>query len=168
MTEMKLLRGVWTPWATVWCLPCDLKLGRRTTPGGRVRSLPVDFDAPVDRPDEFDGPATCDECGAMCWVRHDVSLLQGVGDAFNERTWEAPMAANLAQTGGMCCALIVTFAEPSTRTIYVTAMDGPIVIGDYASEDAACEGEATAMLEFPDGTPIPDIVTALVGVVGGA
>lgn len=168
---MQLLRGVWTPWATVWCLPCDLKLGKRTTPGGRVRNIPADPAALVEREDEFDGPARCDECGAMCWARHDVSLLQAIGYAFNERTWEGAFAANLAQTGGMCCALIVEFSEPSTRRIYVTAMDGPVTIGDYASEDAVCEGRETSIVDIPETDPATMIrvaVDTLVGLVGKA
>lgn len=138
--NLKVKQGCFTPWAAIVCLGCDKK-GLEETPGrahyekrlAKLRAL--DAEALVDCP-EGDLLAMCDTCREPCWVRADVAILQRLGYRISELDWEGPHGWRIAQTGGMCAALIMTTTvTPANREIVATAMDGPLYIGEYDSEE---------------------------------
>jgi len=126
--------GVWTPWATVWCVECDyaqIKDSQRAAIYARhlesISKMPRT--ALVTCP-EGEMLALCDQCHCQCWTRDDVALLQRVGFAASELDPDGPFGWALEQTGGMCAALIFK-VETATREIVATAMDGKFLLGEY-------------------------------------
>ncbi len=133
-------QGVWTPWARVLCLSCDLKditeganKHRATTYAKHVdaiKNLGEDGRQKLVPQPEGELLGWCDSCRGRCWVRADVAMCQAVGFAMSDLDWEGDHGWRLDQTGGMCCALVVTYLpyfdenDKPTREIVFTAMDG--------------------------------------------
>lgn len=129
-------QGVWTPWAAVLCVACEqIELRGLTHYERRIAYLAsVDVNALIDRPD---GTllAVCDECRCECWVTAEIALLQRIKFSASALAWDhGTFGVELAQTGGMCAALVLVGSDTGQQ-IVVTGLDGTLVIGRYADED---------------------------------
>lgn len=123
--------GIWTPWASVLCFPCHGPAFKRGPNEIRQMADPEMAEHSAKqpcRPGESAG--RCDKCGEGVWVRDDVGLLQRI---------QSEIGGELQQTGGMCAALMV--GTPDGRLLCFSALDGPICMGLYPSEDSFYEGE---------------------------
>jgi len=141
MNSLNVKQGCFTPWAAIVCLGCDKKKLEESPGQGahyekrltKLRTL--DVEALVDCP-KGDLLAMCDTCREPCWIRADVAILQRLHYRISELAWEGPHGCHLAQTGGMCAALIMTTTvTPANREIVATAMDGPLYLGEYDTEE---------------------------------
>lgn len=160
--DKQVVPGIWCPWAQVLCLACHGPVIKRGGPMGDVvisdwdrREIPVE-------PSEGEGIGSCDKCHRPCLVRDDVALLCQVRDALAQ-IGDAP-AMHLEQTGGMCAALV---GGNSTRTVVVSAMDGPFV-GVYNVGVEGDWGECDDLIEDVGGEFPEDDVHAGVMLVIGA
>ena len=148
MTHARI--GVWTPWAQILCVECDyaaLKDSPRANHYARhvAAVATMDRTAEIPRPDG-DAMGTCQTCGASCWVRFDVGLLQQVGLTSSDLDWEGPFGWEMHQTGGMCAALVFS---NDTHQVVVTAMDGFFVVGTYLASDQGWEDPVGGRWESP-------------------
>jgi hypothetical protein len=128
--------GIWTPAGEVQCLSCHgpvLGFGRNTPTRGYEGR-----EAPREAPRAW----RCDGCGRPTSISTDggssVDELAELRDRVNDETSHA---AQMMQTGGMCCA--VTISLGGTCYLMVTIDEeavGDYLAGEYKNEDD-CEGE---------------------------
>jgi hypothetical protein len=122
--------GVFHPSGAVTCCDCTDSTRRRT---------------PADSGEDI---AVCDDCGARIWVRDDVAGCQRAMYLINDD--DAPFAAAVSQTGGMCCATTIIQSTPTRddggESYYLfvtpgeTEDESPFVVGGYFTDGAAHGG----------------------------
>jgi hypothetical protein len=121
-----LPHGVWTPWAHVLCWSCHgPKLLRQTLSDEEYAKRCE----PRER-GEYEGHATCRECGCTVWTRDDVAMLDRLIRSLDD---DEPIRGWLQQTGGMCSA--ATFCRQSTDTDDPGSTDPVIVASDGEDPD---------------------------------
>jgi hypothetical protein len=129
-------KGVWTPWAKVMCLACHgPQFGdKMTAPDKWAKAI-----LPQAEGEKNQSLTTCMDCGCPVWVRDDVGWLNEI---------RKEVGGSMEQTGGMCAGLSI---EGHHDYVFVTALDGPIIVGIYADRDTFENGEAGEWNELPEG-----------------
>ena len=145
--------AIWTPWSQLLCFPCH----GRTPKGGRqwredmTDEVWATYSAPqpltVAQERETTLATECSECSAPIWADRTVGPCQ---IAVSKLQALGYVNASLWQTGGMCSAAGLTWGD---RYFMLTALDGPISLGVYYSEDNPDEDLAG---EYVDGWGYPD------------
>jgi hypothetical protein len=133
-TNVIARQGVWTPWAAILCVACEqVVLDDRPAHYGKRRAYLATLDVAAHvAPSEGELLARCDTCRCACYVEAEVALLQRIGFAASELAWEhGTFGVAMAQTGGMCAALVLTDRAKGLQVV-ITGLDGSIVVGRYA------------------------------------
>ena len=132
MTQLRK-PAIWCPWAEVLCYSCH---GSTFNGYGEtiVMSDPEFAEYSALQPKQPEqGAGWCDRCGCEAWVPEPLDTLQRIRNK---------VGGQLDQTGGMCSALIVSDdIYGDAPHFFVTALDGPIVVGSYPNGQAVSDGE---------------------------
>lgn len=125
--------GIWTPSARVVCATCHGPDSERGS--GPIWKTPEEYRTACEgdiEVTEDEIATTCQECGKAIVIDPDVGVLREI-----QRRTEV---GTMEQTGGMCSGLRIE--RPGSRFLFVSALDGQIVIGLYTEagwEDADAE-----------------------------
>lgn len=161
------LPGIWCPWAQVLCFECH---GEEYHNGRFDRSGSSKLANYKERlgPDEvIDGCGVCEccVCGREIQVDEDVAACKRFVTAAN---LHEHLRGELQQTGGMCCAAMVTGVGERANGRVVILSDisaseeeGLVFIAVYASEDAWSEGEYEEDLEVEPSKLVETVLPML-------
>lgn len=110
---MKLKHGIWTPWAQVLCYDCHGNdfCGKQLD-SGKDRLMKGLLAEPL----EYERVGHCDQCRHPISIGADIAMLQDLRGELGDR--EVP--SHMAQTGGMCSALVIPLCEGDGPHIMVT------------------------------------------------